>query len=108
MEQRRNVFQAIADPTRRQILDILARDSMNVNAIAARFAVSRQAISLHLKILHECNLIAIQKEGRERICHPQLQALEEVNEWTAHFKHFWSDKLIALKSVLEEEDPKNK
>ena len=67
METRRDVFQAIADPTRRQIINLIARQSMNLNAIADNFEVSRPAISNHIKILNECGIIIIEQVGRERL-----------------------------------------
>ena len=64
MEIRRDVFQAIADPTRREIMDLVAHRSLNLNSIAENFDVSRQAISLHIKILTECGLLVIKQQGR--------------------------------------------
>ena len=66
MEIRRDVFQAIADPTRREIIGLLANQTLNLNAVADNFDVSRQAISLHIKILTECGLLVVKKQGRER------------------------------------------
>ncbi|MEX0288509.1 MAG: ArsR/SmtB family transcription factor [Flavobacteriaceae bacterium] len=105
MEKRRDVFQAIADPTRREIINLLAQQPRNLNAIAQNFEVSRQAISLHIKILRECNLISIRQEGRDRICEARLEQLNEVHDWTAQFKAFWTLKLRSLKEVLENPDP---
>ena len=64
MELRRDVFQAIADPTRREIITLISKQSLNLNAVAENFDMSRQAISLHIKILEECGLIFIKQEGR--------------------------------------------
>ena len=69
---RRDVFQAIADPTRREIIHLLSRQSLNLNAVADNFEISRPAISKHIKILTECGLIAIRQEGRERYCDAHL------------------------------------
>lgn len=101
METRRDVFQAIADPTRRAIISLLAQKELNVKAISKNFEVSRQAISLHIKILEECQLLTIKQQGRERICSVQLDKLQEVNEWTAQFRLFWTNKLAALKNLVE-------
>ncbi len=101
METRRDVFQAIADPTRREIIGMLAQQSMNLNAISENFDMSRQAVSLHVKILKECNLIAIRQQGRERICEAKLEKLNEVHQWTEQFSIFWTKKLQALKQVVE-------
>ena len=78
MEARRDVFQAIADPTRRAILGILAVQTLTLNAIAENFETSRPAISKHIKILSECGLIEIKQEGRERFCEAKLEKLNEV------------------------------
>lgn len=98
---RRDVFQAIADPTRREIIDLIAQEPMNLNAVAEKFDISRPAISKHIKILTECGLIAIRQEGRERYCEPRLEKLKEVAEWTATYRQFWDEKLNALKNYLE-------
>lgn len=97
---RRDVFQAIADPTRRQIIDVLARQPLNVNAIAEQFAVSRQAISVHVRILTECGLIVIRQQGRERLCEAQLDKLGEVASWTEQYKAFWEGRFTALDHYL--------
>ncbi|MFB2118789.1 ArsR/SmtB family transcription factor [Parapedobacter sp. 2B3] len=100
MEARRDVFQAIADPTRRAIIGMIAKEPTNVNTIAEQFDVSRQAISLHLKILAECGLLSMRQQGRERICEARLEKLGEVNEWITQYKKFWTQKLDALESYL--------
>lgn len=102
METRRDVFQAIADPTRREIINMIANKSLNLNAIAENFDVSRQAISLHIKILTECGLIAVKKQGRERLCEPNLEKLNEVSEWVNKYKKFWNTKLDALEKFLDD------
>ncbi|MGC4231492.1 MAG: metalloregulator ArsR/SmtB family transcription factor [Niabella sp.] len=100
MEARRDVFQAIADPTRRAIIGMIAKEPVNVNTIAEQFDVSRQAVSLHLKILAECGLLKVKQQGRERICEAQLEKLREVNEWITQYKQFWEMKLDALGKFL--------
>ncbi len=97
---RRDVFQAIADPTRREILGHLALQSMNLNDVAARFTISRPAISKHIKILTECGLIKINKQGRERHCIADLQKLKTVDQWLNLHRIFWSGKLNALETHL--------
>lgn len=99
---RRDVFQAIADPTRREIVSLLAHKSMNLNSVAENFDISRPAISRHIKILTECGLIVIRQEGRERYCEARLKKLNEVAEWVEQYKSFWNKKLDALESYLEE------
>jgi len=101
MEARRDVFQAIADPTRRAIIGMIAKEPTNVNTIAEQFDMSRQAISLHLKILTECGLLHVEQRGRERICEARLDSLSEVNEWLSQYKKFWSRKLDALEQFLD-------
>ena len=73
---RRDVFRAIADPTRREIIQLVAEQPLNLNAVAENFAISRPAISKHIKILTECGLLAVKRKGRERYCEPQLHKLK--------------------------------
>ncbi len=100
METRRDVFQAIADPTRRQIIGMLAKQPLNVNTIAERFDVSRQAVSLHVKILNECGLLSITQQGRERYCEATLDGLNEVSEWIEQYRKHWESKLDSLELYL--------
>ena len=99
---RRDVFQAIADPSRREIITLLADGELNINAIATHFDMSRQAISLHVKILQECRIVSIHKQGRERLCQVDFAALAEVHDWTGQFEAFWRPKLKALGRVVAE------
>lgn len=101
LEIRRDVFQAIADPTRRQIIEMVARQPLNVNTIAENFEVSRQAVSLHVKILTECGLIVIKKQGRERYCEARLEQLKEVTTWIDHCQQFWATQFKSLDSYLQ-------
>ena len=105
---RRDVFQAIADPTRRQIINLVAHRSLNLNSVAEQFDVSRPAISKHIKILTECGLIMMKKEGRERFCEAKLEKLNEVSEWVAKYKEFWETRLDALEMYLDKLQKKNK
>ena len=105
---RRDVFQAIADPTRREIIYMVARQSLNLNSVAERFDVSRPAISRHIKILTECGLIEIRQQGRERFCEARLDRLSEVSEWVAEYKKFWESKLDSLENYLNTLQTKNK
>jgi DNA-binding transcriptional ArsR family regulator len=100
MEARRDAFQAIADPTRRQIINLLAKGSLNLNAVADNFNVSRPAISKHIKVLTECGLIIVRQEGRERYCDVQLHKLKEVSRWVEQYSQFWDKKLNNLQSFL--------
>jgi DNA-binding transcriptional ArsR family regulator len=97
---RRDVFQAIADPTRREIINMLSNQSLNLNAVAENFDISRPAISKHIKILTECGLIQIKTQGRERYCEARLQKLNEVSQWVEQYRVFWTSKLDALESFL--------
>jgi DNA-binding transcriptional ArsR family regulator len=105
---RRDVFQAIADPTRRAIINMVAHQSLNLNAVAENFDVSRPAISKHIKILTECGLITIKQQGRERYCEAKLDKLNEVSAWVEQYRKFWAMKLDALENYLEEIQAKEK
>lgn len=110
-KMRRDVFQAIADPTRRAIINMIANQPMNLNTVAEQFDVSRPAISKHIKILTQCGLITINQQGRERYCEAKLQKLNEVSEWVEQYRIFWNKKLDALENFLEQDvltDNKNK
>ena len=100
---RRDVFQAIADPTRREIINLIARKPLPLNSIAENFEVSRPAISKHIKILTECGIVTIHSRGRERYCEARLQKLSEVSQWIEHFRVYWNQKLDALGEFLEKE-----
>jgi len=101
MEVRRDVFQAIADPTRREIIHLLSEKSLNLNSIAENFDVSRQAISLHIKILHECGLIRIHTQGRERFCEARLDSLNQVSVWVERYRRHWEEKLDSLETYID-------
>jgi len=105
---RRDVFQAIADPTRREILNMIAHESLNVNSVAGHFDVSRAAIYKHMKILTECGLLVVTQQGRERYCEAKLDRLSEVSDWIEQYRKFWEDRLDALDSYLMELQAKNK
>lgn len=99
---RRDVFQAIADPTRRKIIYLLSDKELSLNEIAKNFKISRPAISKHIKILSESGLIKVKKQGREHFCRTNTEPLNEVSEWLSFFEKFWDGKLNALKKYLEE------
>lgn len=102
METRRDVFQAIADPTRREIINLIAFKSLNLNTIADNFNISRPAISQQIKILYECGLIQIHQQGRERYVQARLQPLEEVSDWVEQYRKLWAARFDKLDDVLEE------
>lgn len=97
---RRDVFQAIADPTRRTIIDMIAGQSLNLNAVAENFEISRPAISKHIKILTECGLIVIRRQGRQRYCEANLRKLNEVSQWVEQHRIYWTKQLDALDHFL--------
>ncbi len=99
---RRDVFQAIADPTRREIISMVAYQSLHLNSVAEKFNVSRPAISKHIKILTECGLITIKQQGRHRYCEAKLEKLNEISDWVEQYRKFWTQKLDALETYLDE------
>jgi DNA-binding transcriptional ArsR family regulator len=105
---RRDVFQAIADPTRRELIKFISRQPLSVNDLASNFGISRPAVSQQLKILEECGLLIFRQEGRERICEPKFEKLKEVSAWLDHYRKFWTKKLTALENFLELEEIKQK
>jgi len=105
---RRDVFQAIADPTRREIIQLIAFQSMNLNSIAGHFDVSRPAISQHIKLLSECGLIVMKKQGRERYCEARLLQLQQVSDWIEPFRKLWAERFDKLDDLLFEMKKKNK
>ncbi len=105
---RRDVFQAIADPTRRDILMSLTKESRNVNALADQFDMTRQAVSLHVKYLQECGVIQIEKQGRERYCSLELKKLSEVADWLEPFRKLWEGRFKNLDNLLIELQTKKK
>ena len=105
---RRDVFQAIADPNRREILGLLANQTLTLNGVAEKFKISRPAVSKHIKILNECGLVNIKQEGRERYCEVQLEKLNEVSSWVEQYRKFWEEKLDALDDYLNSLQAKEK
>src|SRR3954468_13032940 len=97
---RRDVFQAIADPTRRAILSLIALQAMTPNALAEHFSSSRQAVSRHIKILTECQLVKQEQSGREIYYHFNPQKMKEVDEWLQPFRIMWEDKFEQLDQLL--------
>jgi DNA-binding transcriptional ArsR family regulator len=102
METRRDVFQAIADPTRREIIDLISKRPMNLNTIADHFDVTRPAISNHIKILHECGIITIEQVGRERHCKINSKNLKEVSDWISQFQELWEQRLDSFEKYLDQ------
>ncbi len=97
---RRDVFNAITDPTRRDILMYLTKEKQNINALAEKFEMTRQGVSLHVKYLQECGVITIEKIGRERYCNLQAQKLAEIANWLEQFKELWEGRFKQLDNLL--------
>lgn len=106
-----DVFKAIADPTRRQILLMLAQEPRSVNTISEQFQISRPAVSKHIKVLSDSNLVKIetdQIDGRQRNCYAQLEALAEVNDYLDQLEKFWKSKLNNLGEYLKKREEDNR
>ena len=98
---RRDVFQAIADPNRRAILGLLAKQKLTLNGVAENFRISRPAVSRHIKILKECGLVVIIPQGRERYCEVRFDRLNEVSDWIEQYRQVWEDRFNRLDELLE-------
>ena len=97
---RRDVFQAIADPTRRAIINMLSSQSLNLNTVAENFDISRPAISKHIKILTECMLVTQEQNGREIYYHFNPKKMKEVDKWLEPFRALWEERFDKLDDVL--------
>lgn len=101
METRRDIFQAIADPTRRAIIALIAVQAMTPNAIAEHFHSSRQAVSKHLRILTECELVKQEQKGREIYYQLELEKMQEIDQWLERFRQIWESKFNQLDDLLD-------
>ncbi|PTQ99538.1 ArsR family transcriptional regulator [Mucilaginibacter yixingensis] len=99
---RRDVFQAIADPTRRAILALLALQAMTPNALAAHFESSRQAVSKHIKVLTECEVVVQKQSGREIYYHFNPKKMKEIDLWLERFRKLWEDRFDQLDDLLKD------
>jgi DNA-binding transcriptional ArsR family regulator len=99
---RRDVFQAIADPNRRAILSLLARQRMTLNGVAENFRISRPAVSRHIRILKECGLVVVIPHGRERYCEARFDRLSEVTDWVERYRQVWEARFDRLDNLLEQ------
>lgn len=97
---RRDIFQAIADPTRRAILALIALQAMTPNAIAARFSTTRQAVSNHLQILSECELVKQEQRGREIYYLLEIDKMKEIDKWLEQFRKIWESRYSQLDDLL--------
>lgn len=101
MEARRDIFQAIADPTRRAIITLIALQAMTPNAIAEHFNTSRQAVSKHLQILTECELVTQNQQGREIYYQLEIDKMKEIDKWLEQFRKIWETRFNQLDNLLE-------
>ncbi|MFC5045635.1 ArsR/SmtB family transcription factor [Aquimarina hainanensis] len=97
---RRDVFQAISDPVRRDIIQLLSKQPLSVNVIAENFMISRPAISKHLKILKECGVITISKQGRQQFCYIQPRSLLPAFLWIEQYQHIWEERIDSFEDYL--------
>jgi len=97
-----DAFQVIADPSRRQILYLLSKDSLTINSLAGNFGMSRPAVSKHIKVLYNAGFISIQDIGRERHCMLKQDGFNQLHEWLAYYDAFWGSKLKKLETLLNE------
>ena len=97
---KRDIFQAIADPTRRAILVLVATNALTPNAIADQFNTTRQAVSKHIKVLNECELLDEKKVGREIYYQLKIDKMKEIDKWLAQFKEIWESRFSQLDQVL--------
>ena len=97
---RRDIFQAVADPTRRAILSLIALQAMTPNALAEQFYTTRQAVSRHLKILTECELVKQEYRGREIYYQLELKKMKEIDKWLDQFRNIWLNRFNQLDKVL--------
>lgn len=101
-KQSLDVFQVIADPSRREMLHLLSKDSLTINALAGNFDMSRPAVSKHIKALEDAGFISIQNIGRERYCTLRQEGFDELQEWIDYFDNFWKSKLKKLEALLND------
>ena len=105
---RRDVFQAIADPVRREIIELLSEQSLSINEVAERFEISRPAVSKHLKILHECGLIRYKKIGRIRSCEIETAHLIPAFLWMKQYCSQWEERIDAFENYVNQTNKTNK
>ena len=104
---RRDVFQAIADPIRREIIELLSNEPLSINAVAEKFEISRPAISKHLKILNECGLIEFDQVGRELLCLIQPEQLIPAFLWIKQYNKLWEDRIDSFENYINQIQSKN-
>src|SRR6266536_2943791 len=97
---RRDIFQAIADPTRRAIIALIALQAMTPNALAEHFDTTRQAVSKHLRILAECELVTQEQKGREIFYSLEIEKMKEIDKWLEQYRKIWETRLSQLEDLL--------
>lgn len=107
MIERRDVFQAIADPNRRMIIQKLSQGPLNIGQIVEDSGISRQGIAKHIKVLNECGMISVTQKGREQFCEANLNKLDEVVDWVSASRKLWNQRFEKLDKFLEETKNKN-
>jgi DNA-binding transcriptional ArsR family regulator len=105
--EKHDVFQAIADPTRREVLRLLSEKELPISEITSHFSMSRTAIAKHLQILSEAELVSGRKVGREKRYRLQPESLQELKQWLSYYEQFWSNKLTKLKHIVENPEENN-
>lgn len=96
-----DAFQVVADPSRREILHLLSKESLTINELADNFDMSRPAVSKHIRILNESGFVSIENSGRNRYCTLQQEGFNQLKEWMEYFDNFWLEKLNQLGSALD-------
>ncbi|MCB0646968.1 MAG: winged helix-turn-helix transcriptional regulator [Saprospiraceae bacterium] len=108
IESRRDIFQAISDPNRRQIIDLLSGEALTLNAIAEKFDISRPAVSQHIKHLEECGVVEIEQRGRERFCKVNPQSLIPAFMWLEQYQQQWIQRIDQFEKHIETIQNKDK
>ncbi len=103
MIERRDIFQAIADPTRRMIIHKLSQGPLNITQIGENFDVNKQAIAKHIKILNECGIISMSQKGRQQVCEARLDQLDAVTDWVTESRTLWNQRFKKLDKFLKEQ-----
>lgn len=98
----KDIFHAIADQTRREILGFTAFSKMNINTVSGKFKISRAAVYKHIRVLKQAGLLDIEQKGRERFCSAKLEGLKSVSDWIEQYKNLWNKKLDSLEQYLDE------
>ena len=104
--QKYDVFQAIADPSRRKLLELLAGDELSISTMCGHFTTSRTAVTKHLRVLELAGLVSSQKVGREKLYRLEAEPLQTMKQWLGFYDQFWDDKLSKLKTIAENEQNK--